>query len=106
MKYLGRSISLCTIASGRQGAALSQAFGRVANHGLLLFLISRIVVVVATVSLVVHELALALGHVGEGRGVVHEGGVGQRSAVVGGLGLGGGGGQIEGEDGSNIRQLS
>lgn len=82
--YLRCSICLRTVASGRQGAALSQALGRIANHWLLLFLVGGIVVVVATVSLVVHHLTV--GHVGESR-VLHGGGVGQSPTIMRGVRL-------------------
>lgn len=82
--YLRGSICLSTVAPGGQRAALSQALGRITNHGLLLFLVGGIIVIVATVSLVVHHLALAVGHVGESR-VLHGGGVGQSPTVKRGV---------------------
>lgn len=85
--YLRRSVGLGAVAPGRQGAALSQALGWVADHGLLLFLVGGIVVIVATVPLVVHHLTLAVGHVGEGR-VLHGRGVGKSPTVKRGLRLG------------------
>lgn len=84
--YLRCSVGLSTVAPGRQGAPLSQALGWIANHGLLLFLVCGIVVIIATVSLVVHHLALVVGHVGESR-VLHWGGVGQSPTIKRGVRL-------------------
>lgn len=84
--YLRRSVGLSAVAPGRQGAALSQALGWITNHGLLLFLVGGIVVIIATVPLVVQHLTLAVGHVGESR-VIHGGGVGKSPAVKRGVRL-------------------
>ncbi len=79
--YLRCSVGLSTVAPGRQGATLSQALGWVTNHWLLLFLVGGIIVIVATVPLVVHHLALAVGHVGDSR-VLHGVGVHKSPTTV------------------------
>lgn len=84
--YLRRSVGFGAVASGRQGAALSQTFGWVTNHWLLLLLIGGIVVVVATISLIMQHLALAVCHTGEGR-VLHGGRVGHSPTIKRGVRL-------------------
>lgn len=84
--YLRCSVGFGAVASGRQGAALSQTFGRITNHWLLLLLVGGVVVIVATISLIMQHLALAISHYGEG-GVLHGGGVGHSPAVERGVRL-------------------
>lgn len=72
--YLRCSIGLGAVTSGRKGAPLSQALGRITNHWLLLLLVSGIVVVITTVSLIVHHLTLVVSHISHS-GVLHGGGV-------------------------------
>lgn len=84
--YLRCSIGLSTVAPGRQGAALSQTLGRITNHGFLLLLVGGIVILIATVSLVVQHLALAVGHVGKSR-MLHGGGVGKSPTIKRGVRL-------------------
>lgn len=78
--YLRCSVGLSAVASSRQGASLSQTFGWITTHGLFLFLVRCIVVVIASVSLVVQHLTLAVGHVAQS-GVLHGSGIGQGSAI-------------------------
>lgn len=66
LDYLRCSISFSAVASGRQGAALSQTLSWITNHWLLLLLVGRIVIIIATISLVMQHLALAIYHTGEG----------------------------------------
>lgn len=49
-------------------------------------MVSCIVVIVAAVSLIVHHLALAVGHVGDSR-VLHGGGVGHSPTIKRGVSL-------------------
>lgn len=86
MSYLRCSVGLSTVAPGRQGAALSQTLGWITNHRLFLFLVRGIVIIIATVSLIVHHLALAVSHIGESR-VLHGGGIGKSPTIKRGVHL-------------------